>query len=122
MGLGYMRNLLIKAKEKIEVEINSIGYIFDCDNSDRFLDNVSKELASQEILQGNDDIDFYYEHEEQIELLANDLLNEIKTNIMSKLNTFSTCTEDGIFRCVYYSIDETFRKWDEFYNHFSIGI
>ena len=114
-----MKNLLQKAELKIQEEIKRVGFIDDTDNTDRFLDNLSQELAKEEILKGNEDINFYYDKESEIEELQEKLLEEIKDKIMSKYNHFSTC-ESGHYKGCYYEIDKEFSNWDEFNNHFGI--
>lgn len=115
-----MKNLLEKAGVKVQEEIKRVGFVDDSDNTDRFLDNLSQELAKEEILKGNEDIDFYYEKEGEIEELQEELLEEIKDKIMNKYNSFSTC-ENGHYEGCYYEIDKEFNNWDEFNNHFGIG-
>ena len=115
-----MKNLLQRAEVKVQEEIKRVGFIDDSDNTDRFLDNLSRELAEEEILKGNEDIDFYYEKECEIEELQEELLEEIKDKIMSKYNRFSTC-ENGRYAGYYYEIDKEFDNLDEFNNHFGIG-
>ena len=56
-----MKNLLQRAEVKVQEEIKRVGFIDDSDNTDRFLDKLSQELAKEKILKGNEDIDFYYE-------------------------------------------------------------
>lgn len=118
--IRMLEKLLGLAKVEIEKEMNRLGYIDDSDNTDRFLDNLARELAKEEILKGNEDIDFYYEKEFEIEELQEELLKEIKDKIMSKYNSFSTC-ENGHYEACYYEIDKEFNDWDEFNNHFGIG-
>ena len=115
-----MKNLLQKAEVKVQEEIKRVGFIDDSDDTDRFLDNLAQELAKEEILKDNEDIDFYYEKEGEIEELQEELLEEIKDKIMSKYNSFSTC-ENGHYAGCYYEIDKEFNNWDEFNNHFGIG-
>lgn len=112
-----MKKLLQKAELKIQEEIKRIGFIDDSDNTDRFLDNLSKELAKEKILKGNEDIEFYYEKECEIEELQEELLEEIKDKIMSKYNRFSTC-DNGYYKGCYYETDKEFNNWDEFNYHF----
>jgi hypothetical protein len=115
-----MKNLLEKAEVEVQAEIKRIGFIDDSDNTDRFLDNLSQELAIEEILKGNEDIEFYYEKECEIEELQEKLLEEIKDKIMSKYNHFSTC-ESGHYKGCYYEIDKEFNNWDEFNDYFERG-
>lgn len=114
-----MKDLLQKAEVKVQEEIKRVGFIDDSDNADRFLDNLSQELAKEEILKGNKDIEFYYEKECEIEGLQEELLEEIRDKIMSKYNSFSTC-ENGHYAGCYYEIDKEFKNWDEFNNYFRI--
>ena len=115
-----MKNLLQRAEVKVQEEIKRVGFIDDSDNTDRFLDKLSQELAKEKILKGNEDIDFYYEKECEIEELQEELLEEIKDKIMSKYNRFSTC-ENGRYAGCYYEIDKEFSNWAEFNDHFGIG-
>jgi len=114
-----MKNLLEKAGVKIQEEIKRVGFIDDSDNTDRFLDNLSQELAKEEILKSNTDIDLYYEKECEIEELQEKLLQKIKDKIMNKYNHFATC-EDGHYKSYYYEIDKEFNTWDEFFDYFGI--
>jgi hypothetical protein len=116
-----MKNLLEKAEVKVQEEIKRVGFIDDSDNTDRFLDNLSRELAKEEVLKGNEDIEFYYEKEGEIKELQEDLLEEIKDKIMSKYNRFFTVYESGHYKGCYYEIDKEFNNWDEFNDHFGIG-
>lgn len=107
------KELLKKASEEIRKEMYEVGFIDDSDDISRFLDNLARELAKEEILEGNEDIDFYYEKECEIEELQEKLLKEIKDKIMSKYNRFSTC-QNGHYAACYYEIDKEFKNWDEF--------
>lgn len=116
-----MKKLLQKAQVKIQEEMNRLGYIDDSDYTDRFLDNLALELAKEKILKGNDDIEFYYEKEYEIEDLQVKLLKEIKDKIMSKYRCFCTCNEYGRYEACYYEVDKDFESWDEFNDYFGLG-
>lgn len=121
VGIEIMKNLLQKAEVKIQEEIKRVGFIDDSDNTDRFLDNLAKKLAEEEILQGNDDIDFYYEKEYEIKEMQEKLLEKIKDRIMSKYNSFEVFSKRGHCEAYYYEIDKKFNTLKEFNNHFGIG-
>ena len=59
---------------------NKICYI----DTDRFLDYLSNKLAEKEVLQGNNDVEFYYKKEGEIEEFKEKLLEKIKDEIMVK--------------------------------------
>lgn len=90
-----MNNLLEKAKMEIEKEMEEMGYIDDSDNADRFLDELARKLVEKEILQGDDDIDLYYEKEGEIEELAEDLLEELNVYTSDKYNLVKVEHEFG---------------------------
>jgi len=116
-----MKKLLQKAELKIREEMDRRGFIDDSDYTNRFLDNLALELAKEKILKNNDDIDFYYEKEYEIEELQVKLLKEIKEKIMNKYRLFCTCNEYGYYKACYYEVDKDFETWDEFNNHFGLG-
>jgi len=93
--IKMMNNLLEKAKMEIEKEMEEMGYIDDSDNADRFLDGLARELVEKEILQGNDDIDLYYEKEGEIEELAEDLLEELNSYASDKYSLVKVEHEFG---------------------------
>ena len=98
-----MEHLLKMAKVEIHKAMQKIGRINDSDNSDRFLDNLAKELAENEILKGNEDIKLYYEKETEIEELQEILLAEIKDKIMDKYKIVSECDKSGTYTAYYYN-------------------
>lgn len=108
-----MKNLLKKADLKIQEEIRRIGFIDDSDNTERFLDNLSQELAEKEILRGNEDIGFYYENEYKIEELKEQLLEEIRNKIMSKYNRFYT-HKNGQYIACFYETSDALKAWKSY--------
>ena len=107
-----MKKLLQKARKKVEEEMKRVGFIDDSDNSDRFLDNLSQKLAKEEVLKGNENIDFYYEKEDEIEQLQEKLLEEIRDKIMGKYNRFYECKNGQYIACFYETIDGL-KAWKE---------
>ena len=101
-----------QAREKVEEEMKRVGFIDDSDNTDRFLDNLSQELAKEEILKGNEDIDFYYEKEDEIEQLQEKLLEEIRDKIMNQYNRFYEC-KNGQYEGCYYETTAGLKAWKE---------
>ena len=114
------KEILQKAEIKIQEEMNRIGYIDDSDNVVRFLDNLARNLAEEEVLKGNEDID--YEKEREIEELQEELLEEIKKIMSSKYKRIYSL-KNGHYTAFYYEteIDKEFNNLDEFNDYFGIG-
>lgn len=112
--IKMLERLLGLARVKIEKEIDRLGYIDDSDNNERYLDNLAKELAEKELLQGSEDLDLYYEKEQDIEELSETLLEEIKDKIMKNYNHKGSTNDRGNYSGCYYKDKEGFKKWNEF--------
>lgn len=109
-----LEKLLKLAEIEINKEIDSLGYIDDSDNNDRYLDKLAKELAEKELLQGSDDIGLYYEKEGDIEELSETLLEEIKDKIMINYQKEGTTNARGDYLGCYYKEKNGLEKWSEF--------
>ena len=96
------KELLAKAREAIQKEMEVKGYIDDSDYTDRFLDRLAKEVVEQEILKGSDDIDLYYEKEAEIEQAKDELSDLIKNEIMIEYNKIGTINDAGDYIGCYY--------------------
>lgn len=107
--------LLEKARKQIEEEMRRTGFIDDSDNTDRFLDRLAKEIIEQEILKGNNDINFFYEKEAEIEEAKDELLDLIKDKIMIKYNRVGFVDERGDYRGCYFETKKGAIKWAEAY-------
>lgn len=116
-----MVKLLEIAKKEIDYEINRIGFIDHSDSIDRFLDNITQELAKNEILKFNQDLKAYYENEYKIQELQEKLLQEIENNILTNYNFYSTTDINRNYNCCYYKADKEFNSWDEFNRYFKVG-
>ena len=81
-----LEKLLEIAREKIKEEMaRDAGFIDDSDDMpERFLDCLAKELVENELVPDKSNIELYYEKEEEIEDLSEELLDMIKEKIMSK--------------------------------------
>ena len=81
-----LEKLLEIAREKIKEEMaRDAGFIDDSDDMpERFLDCLAKELVESELVPDKSNIELYYEKEEEIEDLSEELLDMIKEKIMSK--------------------------------------
>lgn len=112
-----MKNLLQKAEFKINEEMERMGFIDDSDNSARFLDDLALKLATEEILKGDisgdNGIELYYEKEHEIEILAEQLLEKIKKEIMNKYNHFSNPGNGNIYEGCYYETAAGLKTWKE---------
>ena len=87
-----LEKLLEIAREKIKEEMaRDAGFIDDSDDMpERFLDCLAKELVENELVPDKSNIELYYEKEEEIEDLSEELLDMIKEKIMSKeYNSYS---------------------------------
>lgn len=76
--MDEMENLLNLAIEQIEIEMEAMGKIDDSDYTDRFLDKLADELAT-------DDVD------------AQDLLEAIKEHMDDNYKQYGECNESGDF-------------------------
>jgi len=108
-----MNKILESAKVKIEEEMDRIGFIDDTDRTDRFLDNLARKLAEEEMLQGNDDIDLYYEKEEEIEELTEEILENIKNHMQKTYKKRGSTDETGHYKGCFYKNIEGLKKWEE---------
>lgn len=109
-----LERLLDLAKVEIEKEMDILGYIDDSDMHDRFLDELAKKLVEEEILQGNDDIELYYEKETEIEELTEELLGRMAEHMNKTYKRKGNCNERGDYTGCYYSTKEGLKKWSEF--------
>lgn len=109
-----LERLLDLAKIEIEKEMDILGYIDDSDNNDRFLDELAKRLVEEEILQGNDDIELYYEKEIEIEELTEELSEIIAEYMKKTYKRKGDCSERGDYTGCYYKDKEGLKKWSEF--------
>jgi len=100
--IRMLKKLLQKAEVKIQEEIERFGFIDDSDYADRFLDNLALELVKEEILKGNEDINFYYEKEYEIEELQEELLKMIKDEVMINYDSIGTTNERGDYSGCWY--------------------
>lgn len=78
--IKMLEKLLSLAKVEIEKEMDRVGFIDDSDNTDRFLDELAKNLVEKELVPDGD-LDLYYEKEAEIEELSEELLEIIKDNM-----------------------------------------
>lgn len=88
--IKLLEKLLEVAREKIKEEMaRDAGFIDDSDDMpERFLDYLAKELVTNELVPDSDNIELYYEKEEDIEYLAEELLDRIKEEIMPEYNNY----------------------------------
>lgn len=86
------KELLEKAREEIEKEMEAKGYIDDSDNTDRFLDRLAEQLTETE-----------QEKEE--------LLDLIKDEIMIEHNKIGFINERGDYTGCYYKDIKDAIKW-----------
>lgn len=100
--IRMLKKLLQKAEVKIQEEIERFGFIDDSDYADRFLDNLALELVKEEILKGNEDINFCYEKEYEIEELQEELLKMIKDEVMINYDSIGTTNERGDYSGCWY--------------------
>ncbi len=81
-----LEKLLKIANKKIKEEIEDLGFIDDSDDiPEEFLDYIAelaKELVTNELVSDPDNIELYYEKEEDIEYLADELIDMIEEQIM----------------------------------------
>ena len=122
-----IRKLLKKAGECIEKEIEENLVIEDSPiigPEGRYLDNLAEDLATFEIVgddiyERDDKYEVYSTHEQEILKLADELLEKIETDIMSKYNCYQS--HDFFWR-FYYKIDKKFDTLDECLDFFDISI
>jgi len=112
--IKMLGKLLSLAKVEIEKEMDRVGYIDDSDNNERFLDSLAKELVKKEILQGNDNIDLYYEKESEIEELSEELLDLIKEFVVNNYDSEGNTDDRGNYSGCYYKDKKGLKKWSEF--------
>ena len=105
------RKLLEKAKKEIEKEMEAKGYIDDSDNCDRFLDELARNLAEKELVNG--DLDLYYEKETEIEELAEKLLDIIKDKLMINYNSMVISNERGDYLACGYKNIRGLIRWTD---------
>lgn len=111
--IKMLNKLMKKAKVEIEKEIEVVGFIDDSDNTDRFLDQLSRSLTEKEILKGNSDLEFYYEKEDEIEDVTEKLLEEIKDFMSKEYKSKGETDEGGDYEGCYYETKEGHKKWKE---------
>lgn len=99
--IRMLEKLLGLAKVEIEKEMNRLGYIDDSDNTDRFLDELAKDLVEKELVPDGD-LDLYYEKEAEIEELVEELLEMIKDEVMIDYDSISTTNERGDYLACWY--------------------
>jgi len=85
--IKMLEKLLEVARGKIKEEMaRDAGFIDDSDDMpERFLDDLAKELVTNELVPDLDDIELYYKREGEIEDLSEELLYMIKEQIMPKI-------------------------------------
>ena len=107
--IKMLEKLLNIANKKIKDEMaRNAGYIDDSDDMpERFLDGLAKELATNELAPYPYYIELYYEKEKEIEELAEELINMIKKQIMSK--EYNSYNNDG--RYCYYRDKKDLVAW-----------
>lgn len=105
------KEILQKAKTKIQEEIEITGFIDDSDNVNRFLDNLIQELTEEALRDDEKNIDYE---------LQDELLEEIKKFMNNHYKHIST-RKNGNYVGFYYKADKEFNNLDEFYNYFGIN-
>lgn len=110
MTIRMLEKLLGLAKVEIEKEMDRVGYIDDSDNTDRFLDELARNLVEKELI-SNGDVELYYEKEAEIEELAEKLLDMIKDEIMLTYNGMSVTDERGNYSACWYKDLKGLVKW-----------
>lgn len=98
---------------KIDNKMNADGFIDDSDNTDRFLDSTANEVVKEIILQGNNDIDLYYEKEDDIETYIEELLEMIKEHMSKTYKSEGSTNDRGDFAGCYYKDKKGLKKWSE---------
>ena len=90
--IKMLEKLLEVARGKIKEEMaKDAGFIDDSDDMpERFLDDLAKELVTNELVPDLDDIELYYKREGEIEDLSEELLTMIKEEIMPDYNSYSS--------------------------------
>jgi len=98
--IKMLEKLLEVARGKIKEEMaRDAGFIDDSDDMpERFLDDLAKELVTNELVPDLDDIELYYKREGEIEDLSEELLYMIKEQIMPK--EYNSYSNDGSY-CYY---------------------
>lgn len=95
-----MNNLLKKAKNIIESDIKSIGFISDSDNTYYLYDVATRFINNN----NTDKIDNF--------------VQEIKDNILINYNSISEINARGDYEVYYYLIDKDFTDMKDFKNYF----
>lgn len=112
--IKMLEKLLELANVEIEKEMGILGYIDDSDNNERFLDELAKKLVEEEILQGSDDIELYYEKESKIQELTEELIRIIAEHMNKTYKRKGDCDDRGNYSGCYYKDKEGLKKWSEF--------
>lgn len=106
-----LEKLLKKAMEEVGKEMDRMGYIGDTDDiPEELLDYIAelaKELVTNELVSDQDNIELYYEKEEDIEYLAGELIDMIEEQIM--LENYSYYSNNG--RYYYYKDKKDLVNW-----------
>ena len=105
-----MLKLLEKAKKEIEKEMNRVGFIDDSDNCDRFLDELARKLVEKKLVPDND-VKLYYEKEEEIEELSEELLDLIKDKVMADYDSIVVYNERMDCLACWYKDLKALVKW-----------
>lgn len=106
--IKMLEKLLSLAKVEIEKEMDRVGFIDDSDNTDRFLDELAKNLVEKELVPDGD-LDLYYEKEAEIKELSEDLLEIIKDNM--NYDSVVVSNERGEYSKCYYKDLKGLVKW-----------
>lgn len=113
-----MNRLLDKLKLEVEKEIEELGFVDDSDNlQDRFIDEVAHKIAEDEILKGDNDIDLYYEKENKIQEIAEELMERASEVI--DYSCFSE-TANGNAKVFYYKGNKKFDNLEDLKDEFNI--
>lgn len=113
-----IEKLLNKLKLEVDKEIERAGFVDDSDNlADRFIDEEAYKIAKNHMLGSNDDIDFYYEHEAEIQGIAEELMERISEVI--EYNFFNEIV-NGNAKIFYYEGDKKFETFKEFKKEFNL--
>lgn len=109
-----LNNLMKQAKIEIEKEINREGFIDDSDNTDRFLDDLAIKLPEREILKENNDVEFYYENEDKIKEISEELLEGIEYYMRSNYKREGSVDKTDNYKGCYYKNKEGLENWNSF--------
>lgn len=119
--IEMLNKLLEVAKVEVEKEMKEVGFVYDGDNAERFLDKLAEKLVSDEVLKGNDDIDFYYEKEGEIEELSEELLANIKEYVKDNYNHVGEVDDRGDYAGYYHDTEKLYESVKELESDFEIG-